>query len=78
MLLGDALAGQEKWGDARKAYDQALTNAPSVPDVLIAAARAARVTGDPERAQALARRALGVDPRDQRASALIAVPAAPK
>jgi hypothetical protein len=74
MLLGDALARQERWSDAQRAYDEALASAPRIPDVLIAAARAAQATGDPERARNLARRALGIDPRDQRALALIAVP----
>ncbi len=77
MLLGDALAGQGKWSDAQTAYDEALAGAPQTPDVLIAAARAARATGNSERARDLARRALGIDPRDQRALTLIAVPSTP-
>ena len=58
MLLGDALARQEKWKDAQGAYDEALAKAPLIPDVLMAAAWAARRTGE---------LGTGADPRPPRA-----------
>jgi len=71
MLLGRALAGQQKFAEAAEAYGKAVQLQPDQPEVLVSAAQARMLAADGQPADATAqawlRHALALQPEHQRA-----------
>jgi len=71
MLLGRALAGQQKFAEAADAYSRAVQLQPDQPEVLVSAAQARMLAAEGQPADATAqawlRHALALQPEHQRA-----------
>ncbi|HEX9242318.1 MAG TPA: tetratricopeptide repeat protein [Anaeromyxobacter sp.] len=67
FLFANCALAAGRPGDAVRALEPALEAAPWMPELVLAAARAAEADGQPARALALYRRALAEDPEDREA-----------